>query len=181
MNDFPGNNSIYTTAGPRVRLTLVCLLGAQIIMCCCSLIYVAHFYARYQIAWFDTAHIFAAAVNTAAFAIVATLFTFSQFSFGYLLGFYFTTMRFSAICGWLHFHNSTTITSSERFSVRFSRGIPSARALHHFTNQAEACPAGTSAGSSIVLHFNLGRDNPHRGRFPQFQTGQHRQYLRFSR
>ena len=92
MNDFPGNNSIYASAGPRVRPTLVCLLGAQIIMCCCSLIYVAQFYARYQMAWFDTAHIFAAAVNTAAFAIVAALFTFSRFSFGYLLGFYFYTI-----------------------------------------------------------------------------------------
>lgn len=79
------------------RLTL--LLCIHIVTCCVSLIYVAEFYANYQIAWFDKAHLYAAALNVVPVAIVSLLFTFSRFSFGYFLGFYFYTMILGSL--WL--------------------------------------------------------------------------------
>jgi hypothetical protein len=41
---------------------------------------------------FDETRLYAAALNIAPFALVSILFTFSRFSFGYVLGFYFYTM-----------------------------------------------------------------------------------------
>jgi hypothetical protein len=54
---------------------------------------VAEFYAYYfQIAIFDANLLYAAALNIAPFALASVLFTFSRFSFGYFVGFYFYTM-----------------------------------------------------------------------------------------
>jgi hypothetical protein len=68
------------------------LLYFHIVTCCLSLIYVAEFYERLQMVRFDETRIYAAALNIALFALTSILFTFSRFSFGYVLGFYFYTM-----------------------------------------------------------------------------------------
>ena len=76
----------------RVRLGPAFLIYFHIIACCLSLIYVAEFYKNLQIVLFDESRLYAAAINIAPFALASILFTFSQFSFGYVLGFYFYTM-----------------------------------------------------------------------------------------
>jgi hypothetical protein len=71
---------------------LAVLLGLHIVTSCLSLVYVAEFYAGYHVIWFDRTELPAAVLNVAVFAIVAALFIFSRFSFGYFLGFYFYTL-----------------------------------------------------------------------------------------
>jgi hypothetical protein len=88
LKDFPNSASMQSQA--RLRLTL--LLCLHIVTCCLSLIYVADFYQRYDIAWFGEAGLLAAALSVVPFAIVSLLFTFGRFSFGYFAGFYFYTM-----------------------------------------------------------------------------------------
>lgn len=85
--------------GLRARLGLASLLLLHVVANCLSLAYVAEFYAGYNILWFDETHLYAATLNVALFAIVSALFTFSRFSFGYVLGFYFYTMIFGYL--WL--------------------------------------------------------------------------------
>jgi hypothetical protein len=75
-----------------VRLGPAFLIYFHIVICCVSLIYVADFYAYLKVASFDKNLLYAAALNIAPFALVSVLFTFSRFSFGYVLGFYFYTM-----------------------------------------------------------------------------------------
>jgi hypothetical protein len=67
--------------------------------------YVAEYYASYQIVWFDKTHLYGAVLSAALFATVSILFTFSRFSFGYFLGFYFYTM----ILGFLWLVQSTKL------------------------------------------------------------------------
>jgi hypothetical protein len=91
MNDIRGDAPNVASMRWRARLGLTCLLGFHILACCLSLIYVAKFYAFYKLVWFDQAHLYAAVLNIALFALVSIFFTFSRFSFGYFLGFYFYT------------------------------------------------------------------------------------------
>ncbi len=63
---------------------------------CVSLGYVARYYDYLQIIAFNDAHLGAAIINVAIFATVSLLFTFSRFSFGYFVGFYF----YSVILGY---------------------------------------------------------------------------------
>ena len=81
----------FSSRFPHARLGLALLLGFHIVACCLSLVYVAEFYASFHV-MFDKAHLYAASLNVGLFAIVAASFTFSRFSFGYFLGFYFYTM-----------------------------------------------------------------------------------------
>jgi hypothetical protein len=76
----------------QTRLGLTSLLFFHIFICCVSLIYIAQISTDQQIVLFDRSSGFDAALNVATFSIVALLFTFSQFSFGYFVGFYFFTM-----------------------------------------------------------------------------------------
>ena len=64
----------------------------HIVVCCLSLIYVADFYANLKVVMFDQSRAYVAALNVAPIALASILFTFSRFSFGYMLGFYFYTM-----------------------------------------------------------------------------------------
>jgi hypothetical protein len=83
---------------PRERLGLGVLISVHIVVCCVSLIRIAAY--RYPVAFDPTTfHIFfdpsswhVAAAAVAAFALVASLFTFAKFSFGYFVGFNFYTM-----------------------------------------------------------------------------------------
>ncbi len=76
----------------HARLVLAFLLCFHVVACCFSLIEVADLYVRLKIAMFDKAHLYGAVLNVALFAPVAALFTFSRFTFGYFVGFYFYTM-----------------------------------------------------------------------------------------
>jgi hypothetical protein len=87
-NDVPNFHSMLS----RVRLGPAFLIYFHIVICCLSLIYVAEFYATLKIVMFDEARLYAAVLNIAPFALASILFTFSRFSFGYVLGFYFYTM-----------------------------------------------------------------------------------------
>jgi len=92
MNDFPDDPPSFSYQRSRARFGLAILLGFHIVACCVSLVYVAELYARLHIVMFDAPHLSAAELNIALFATVSIIFTFSRFSFGYFLGFYFYTM-----------------------------------------------------------------------------------------
>jgi hypothetical protein len=82
----------------RERLRLGLLICIHIVICCASLIWVAYY--RFPVAFnpatfhifFDPSRWHVAVAVVAAFALVAPLFVFSGFSFGYFVGFYFYTM-----------------------------------------------------------------------------------------
>jgi hypothetical protein len=92
MNDFPDGATDFVSRRSHGRLRLAVLLCLHILMCCLSLIFVAAFYPRLEIVMFDKTHLFPAVLSVALFVVVAVLFIFSRFSFGYFLGFYFYTM-----------------------------------------------------------------------------------------
>jgi hypothetical protein len=73
-------------------LWLALFLLVYTVTYCVSLRYVAQYYEYLQIIAFNDAHLGAAIINVAIFAILSLLFTFSRFSFGYFVGFYFYSM-----------------------------------------------------------------------------------------
>jgi hypothetical protein len=75
----------------RTRVGLGLLIFLHILACCISLICVASVFPEYHI-HFQPAALPGAAAVIAAFALVSVLFVFAEFSFGYLIGFYFYTM-----------------------------------------------------------------------------------------
>ncbi len=83
---------------PSKRFRLALLLCFHIVICCVSLVHVAQY--RFPVAFdpttfhvfFDPARVHVAIFVVAAFALVASLFVFARFSFGYFVGFYFYTM-----------------------------------------------------------------------------------------
>jgi hypothetical protein len=82
----------------RERLRLGLLICIHIVICCVSLVYVAHY--RFPLAFvpstfhifFDPSRWYVAVAVVAAFSLVAILFVRAGFSFGYFAGFYFYTM-----------------------------------------------------------------------------------------
>jgi len=89
-----------TTERPRAseRFALWSLILIHIVVCCVSLIQVAGFKSptafepsQFHI-FFDTARLSSALLVTGAFALVAALFAFARFSFGYFVGFYLYTV-----------------------------------------------------------------------------------------
>ncbi len=63
-----------------------------VVICCLSSIYVTKlFYLSFRMAY-DPARLFTAGIAVAAFMPVLFLFTFARFSFGYFVGFYFSSM-----------------------------------------------------------------------------------------
>src|ERR1700737_4614529 len=92
MTDLSEDVPDFASKWSRVRLGPAFLIYFHIVICCLSLIYVAEFYANLKMVMFDEARLYAAALNIAPFALASILFTFSRFSFGYVLGFYFYTM-----------------------------------------------------------------------------------------
>lgn len=76
----------------NVRLGPAFLIAFHIVICCLSLIYVSEFYGYLKVVMFDQSQLYAATLNIMPIALASTLFAFSRFSFGYVLGFYFYTM-----------------------------------------------------------------------------------------
>ncbi|SHL50757.1 hypothetical protein SAMN05444159_6065 [Bradyrhizobium lablabi] len=131
----------------QARLGLILLLCFYIVGCCLSLIYVANVYVQYEIAWFDEARLFSAALAVGPFAVVSLLFVFGRFSFGYFAGFYFYTMILGYL--WLaafsqfHYDHASASTSAFVSALAFlapalfitspirQRFVLSARALDH--------------------------------------------------
>lgn len=116
MNDVP-DRPMLVSLWPHNRLALAALLCLHVVTCCVSLIFVAKIYDYLQLAMFDTTHLPAAVLSVALFAIVSVLFTVSQFSFGYFLGFYFYTMILGYL--WLlefsRFHYDHTLAAVSAF------------------------------------------------------------------
>ncbi|MBR1249466.1 hypothetical protein JQ609_21365 [Bradyrhizobium sp. AUGA SZCCT0169] len=83
--------------GEHLRLILICL---HILVCCISLVFVATIYPEYHI-FFRAADLAGAVVIVAAFALVALLFVFAEFSFGYFIGFFFYTMALGYL--WINY------------------------------------------------------------------------------
>ena len=92
MNSFPDHPASFLSPRPHARVWFAGLQFFHIVVCCLSLIFVAEFYASYQIVWFERTGLYAAALSVAPFALVSLFFIFARFSFGYFLGFYFYTM-----------------------------------------------------------------------------------------
>jgi hypothetical protein len=92
MTFLPQDTAGFASMQRRRRLALGLLLCFHIVICCLSLIYVTEFYGYLQILKFDNTRLYMSALTVAPFALVAVLFIFSRFSFGYFLGFYFYTM-----------------------------------------------------------------------------------------
>lgn len=86
-------------AAARIRpsLGLLALIGFHIVICCISLIWVAD-YQAYML--YDPARLDKALVVVLAFSVVALLFVFARFSFGYFIGFNFFTMMLGFL--WLN-------------------------------------------------------------------------------
>src|SRR3984957_7483701 len=102
----------------RERLRLGLLICLHIVICCASLIWVAHY--RFPVAFnpatfhifFDPSRWHVAVAVVAAFALVAPLFVFSGFSFGYFVGFYFYTM----VLGYLWINCFTDLNYDHRLA-----------------------------------------------------------------
>jgi hypothetical protein len=118
MDDFSDDTLNFASARAHGRLGLTLLLCFHIVICCVSLIYVAEFYGYLQILMFDQSRLFAAALTVAPFALVSVLFTFSRFSFGYVLGFYFYTMILGYLClaAFSQLHYDHTLASISAFA-----------------------------------------------------------------
>ena len=103
---------------PAERFKIVFLICLHTIICCRSLVYVAD--GTYQLSvvpstfhiFYDPSRLPVAALAVAAFALVAVLFSFARFSFGYIAGFYFYTM----ISGYLWLNCFTDLNYDHRLS-----------------------------------------------------------------
>jgi hypothetical protein len=106
---------------PRERPILAFLICFHIVICCVSLVWVANYKVPFAFdpttfhIFYDPARLHIAVVVVAAFALVSSLFVVVEFSFGYLVGFYFYTMILSYL--WL---NCFTNLSYDHRSAGFS-------------------------------------------------------------
>jgi hypothetical protein len=73
------------------RLRLAFLICLHIVLSCVSLVYVSEIRTGFHILY-DPSRLYGAIAVAIAFAVVAWLFTFVDFSFGYFVGFYLYTM-----------------------------------------------------------------------------------------
>jgi hypothetical protein len=103
---------------PRNQPGLALLICFQIVICCVSLVYVSSYSnpngfspATFHI-FYDAARLSDAVIVIAAFALVASLFILTDFSFGYLTGFFFFTM----ILGYLWLNCFTDLNYNHRLA-----------------------------------------------------------------
>src|SRR6266481_7827986 len=75
----------------REHLGLTLLICFHIVICCISTAYVTQRFDTYHLSY-DPNRLPAAIVIVATFALVSLLLVFSNFSFGYFVGFYLYTM-----------------------------------------------------------------------------------------
>jgi hypothetical protein len=87
------------------RLGMALLILFYVLICCLSSIYVTQLFPAFRMAY-DPARLFNAGLVVAAFAPVLLLFTFARFSFGYFVGFYFSSMFVGYL--WLSFFSDYT-------------------------------------------------------------------------
>jgi hypothetical protein len=87
------------------RLGMALLILFYVLICCLSSIYVTQLFSAFRLAY-DPARLFNAGLAVAAFAPVLLLFTFARFSFGYFVGFYFSSMFVGYL--WLSFFSDYT-------------------------------------------------------------------------
>jgi hypothetical protein len=87
------------------RVGMALLILFYVVICCLSSIYVTQLFAAYRMAY-DPAKLFNAGLAVAAFTPVLLLFTFARFSFGYFVGFYFSSMLVGFL--WLNFFSDYT-------------------------------------------------------------------------
>ena len=80
----------------RERLGLGTLICFHVVVCCISLICGAYLHPIYHVLY-DPSEWFIPAMAVAGFTLVGMLFVFAEFSFGYLVGFYF----FSMVAGYI--------------------------------------------------------------------------------
>jgi hypothetical protein len=92
MKTLPDDIELPSSPGCNSQTGPTFLIYFHTVVCCVSLIYVADFYQNLRMVLFDREHIYNAALIVTPFALASALFTFSTFSFGYVLGFYFYTM-----------------------------------------------------------------------------------------
>jgi hypothetical protein len=97
---------IRTTTSTERRLGPWLLICFHCIICCASLVYISYFRfpdyftaATFHI-FYDPARFYVAALVSALFCIVALLFVYARFSFGYFVGFYLYSMMLSYL--WLN-------------------------------------------------------------------------------
>ena len=74
----------------RERFILATLVGVNSLLCCVSLIWLAP-YVEFHI-FYDGSRLAAAMIAVAPFSLVALLFVFAEFSFGYFVGFHLYLM-----------------------------------------------------------------------------------------
>jgi hypothetical protein len=85
---------------PRERLGLAFLIVVYFVICCVSSAFTSQLYSAFNL-FYDSTRLPSAALVVAVFAAVLLLFlTFSEFSFGYFVGFYFSSM----VVGYLWFN-----------------------------------------------------------------------------
>jgi hypothetical protein len=87
------------------RLGMASLILFYVLICCLSSIYVTQLFSAFRMAY-DPTRLFNAGLAVAAFAPVLLLFTFARFSFGYFVGFYFSSMFVGYL--WLSFFSDYT-------------------------------------------------------------------------
>lgn len=75
----------------RERLILTLSIAVYILICCVSFVDVSKLYQTYHILY-DSAGVLRAVIAVAVFSPVFLLFVFTEFSFGYFAGFYFSSM-----------------------------------------------------------------------------------------
>jgi hypothetical protein len=75
----------------RTGIALGFMIGFQTLLCCVSLVYAARFHGNFHI-YYDPDRLFGAIALVAAFSLVASLFMFARFSFGYVVSYYFYAM-----------------------------------------------------------------------------------------
>lgn len=94
-----GDTPIFRSSKSAQRIALAALIPFFLLVCCLTLVLGAEDYGIAYI-FFDTARLPHALAVAAAFAVVAPVFVFARFSFGYLVGFYCYAMIFGYL--WLN-------------------------------------------------------------------------------
>jgi hypothetical protein len=102
----------------RKHLRLALLIGFHVVVCCVSLVYISSYTYLIEFSpqqfhiFYDAAQLFHATIVVAAFALVASFFVLADFSFGYLVGFFF----FNMILGYLWLNCFTDLNYDHRLA-----------------------------------------------------------------
>ena len=140
---------------PRSKSVVQLLLCGHIIACCVSLIYAAASFP--EIVVFNKGHLLLAFLSVLPLVVVSGLFVVSQFSFGYLIGFYFYTM----ILGYLWLVPFSLLPYDHRLAVIsiFVSAVaflaPALRFTAPIRARFEMSPRGFDVLLSAVLVFAL--------------------------